>query len=308
MRPGALGVGFVVATAIAGSARAQGVPLAQGDSAGRTTPAPSCVQSIPRESMTRVPVFASLTMRDSSHLSVPPTALIMLQAVADHIATMTGAKPPALPPGEPAITWDSIGQSVLLTWRREGRLAWRVLTDSGSAEPISTKAALLFGRALDSAQAKGETPMPWPDDLSRDSVEMVIEFVRPTIDSVGVVTPVKARVAVPLFSVAAPREKEVRVVRRGMTRYPQRLQVGGVEGRVIMEFAVDTTGRADPQTIHDLWPAELPRLKGAKASYYNELVATARRMIMETRFAPHEAGGCKMRQVVQQPVNWALAR
>lgn len=288
--------------AIAGVAHAQG--------ATRPLPgaAPGCLESIARESMTRVPVFASLAMRDSLRFEIPPTAANMLQAVADRIAAMSGAQPGALPPGEPGITWDSVGQPLAIIWHRDGKLTWRVWRDTATAASAPTKAALLFGRALDSAQAKREIFMNWPDDIEGDSLELRVDFPRPRVDSAGKIQAVRARAAVPVFSVAAPREGEVVVVKPGQTYYPPLLQGSGVEGRVMMEFVVDTTGRADPATIHDWWPPERPRLTGALEAHYQELVRNARRTVMDTRFAPAEVGGCKFRQVVRQPFSWDLPR
>src|SRR5512140_2774499 len=110
--------------------------------------------------------------------------------------------------------------------------------------------------------------MVWLDGVEGDSLEMRVDFRRPRIDGQGVVQSVKARAAVPVFTVAAPREEIAVVVKPPRTYYPPLLQSHGVEGRVMMEFVVDTTGRADPATIHDWWPPERPRLTGALEAHY----------------------------------------
>lgn len=293
---------LATALVIAGNAQAQGVPTPPAGGA------PECLQSIPIERLARVPVFASLTMRDSLRVEIPPSAANMLQDVANRIAVMSGLKPGAIPPGEPGITWDSVGRPLAITWHKDGRLTWRPWPDTGLATSAPAKAALLFGGALDSVQAKRETFMTWPDGVAGDSLEMLVDFPRPKIDGEGVIKPVRARAAVPVFSVAAPREAEPVVVKPPLSYYPPLLQSRGVEGRVMMEFVVDTTGRADAETIHDVWPRERPRLTGALGAHYQELVRTARNMVLSTRFAPSEVGGCKVRQVVQQPFSWDLAR
>ncbi len=293
---------LATALLIAGNAQAQGL------TAPPTGGAPDCLRSIPMERMARVPVFASLMMRDSLRVEIPASAAKMLQEVANRIAVTSGLKPGAIPPGEPGITWDSIGRQLAITWYKDGRLAWRPWPDTGVAASAPAKAALLFGRALDSVQAKREALMTWPDGVAGDSLEMLVDFPRPKIDGEGVIKPVRARAAVPVFSVAAPREAAAVVVKPPVTYYPPLLQSWGVEGRVMMEFVVDTTGRADAATIHDLWPSERPRLTGALGAHYQELVRTARNMVLATRFAPSEVGGCKVRQVVQQPFSWDIGR
>jgi hypothetical protein len=292
-----LALALVAASA---SARAQSVaaPAAQ---------TPSCIESIPDAAFTRVPVFAALMMSDSAERAVPPVAANMLQAVVDRVEIMLGAKSGILPQADPGIRWDSIGSGVRITWYRDGRLRWRVADDIDSLHPSPTKTARLFGSALDSARAAGDVFMPWPDELRGDSGQMKVYFRRPRIDEKGTVNPIEERVAVPMFTVAAPREKAVSLQRRPHTpHYPEELLQSGIEGKVTMQFVVDTTGRADSLTFRDLWPAGEPRLEGEQAALYAQLVASAKRAVMQAQFTPAEVGGCKVRQVVQQPFTWLI--
>jgi hypothetical protein len=78
--------------------------------------------------------------------------------------------------------------------------------------------------------------------------------------------------------------------------YPPALQSQGVGGRVIAQFVVDTTGRAEMGTwkllesSHELF---------AWASYD---------AVRNARFYPAEAGGRKVRQLVQQTLGFRLER
>ena len=282
------------------------IASAQATPAAATAPARSCLASIPPAALTRVVVSASLTMTDSKRYEVPPVAANLLQLLVDRVTVASGAKPGVLPQGEPAIPWDSIGRGLLITWHRDGKLGWRPEEEPDPVEPSGARAAMLIAKALDDAQAAGETFMAWPREFREDSVEMRIGFVRPEIDEKGKVHPVEARVAVPMFSVAAPREKRVRVRKWPPQHYPQRLHELGVEGDVMMRFVVDTMGHADVLTIHDVSPLRSWETSAAFLDFHREFVATAREMIMQARYTPQEAGGCKVRQVVQQPFGWRM--
>ncbi len=79
-------------------------------------------------------------------------------------------------------------------------------------------------------------------------------------------------------------------------RYPDILRQAGVEGEVLAQFIVDTTGRAEMnsfkvlKTSHDLFGNSV---KNALAGM---------------RFIPAEVGGRKVRQLVQQPFSFAIAK
>lgn len=79
-------------------------------------------------------------------------------------------------------------------------------------------------------------------------------------------------------------------------RYPDILRQAGVEGEVMAQFVVDTTGRADPSTF-----------KVLKSSH--DLFANAvRQALPNMRFIPAEVGGRKVKQLVQQPFGFAIQR
>ena len=82
----------------------------------------------------------------------------------------------------------------------------------------------------------------------------------------------------------------------GGPRYPDMLRSASVEGEVLMQFVVDTTGRVENGSI-----------KVLKSSH--DLFANAVRQYLQTaRFYPAEIGGRKVKQLVQQPFNFTLTR
>jgi protein TonB len=78
--------------------------------------------------------------------------------------------------------------------------------------------------------------------------------------------------------------------------YPDMLRSAGIEGTVLAQFVVDTTGRADMGTF-----------KALKSD--NALFETAvKNALQRMRFLPAEVGGRKVKQLVQQPFQFSLNR
>jgi protein TonB len=77
-------------------------------------------------------------------------------------------------------------------------------------------------------------------------------------------------------------------------RYPGQLRAAGITGRVIVRFVVDTTGRVEPATVviqetnHDLF------------------AQAVRAVLPSLRFVPAEAGGRKVRMLVDLPFEFRL--
>ena len=79
-------------------------------------------------------------------------------------------------------------------------------------------------------------------------------------------------------------------------RYPDILRQAGVEGEVLAQFVVDTSGRA-----------EMNSYKVLKTTH--ELFGNAvKNALPGMRFIPAEVGGRKVRQLVQQPFTFAISK
>lgn len=92
-------------------------------------------------------------------------------------------------------------------------------------------------------------------------------------------------------------EKPVQALPGGsQPRYPDILRQAGVEGEVLAQFIVDTTGRA-----------EMNSYKVLKTTH--ELFGNAvKQALPGMRFIPAEVGGRKVRQLVQQPFSFAISK
>ena len=78
--------------------------------------------------------------------------------------------------------------------------------------------------------------------------------------------------------------------------YPDMIRTAGIEGTVLAQFVVDTTGRAEMNTFKVL--------KSDNDLFSNAVKNALQRM----RFLPAEVGGRKVKQLVQQPFQFSLNR
>lgn len=79
-------------------------------------------------------------------------------------------------------------------------------------------------------------------------------------------------------------------------RYPDILRSGGVEGEVLAQFEVDTLGRVNVASF---------RVLRSSHALFEQAVRSA---LPNMRFLPAEIGGRRVRQLVQQPFVFNLAR
>jgi protein TonB len=78
--------------------------------------------------------------------------------------------------------------------------------------------------------------------------------------------------------------------------YPDMLRSAGVEGTVLAQFVVDTTGRAETNTFKVL------------KSDHDQFTQAVRNALPGMRFYPAEVGGRKVKQLVQQPFVFNIAK
>ena len=92
-------------------------------------------------------------------------------------------------------------------------------------------------------------------------------------------------------------EKQVTTVPgSAQPKYPAMLKSANVQGEVLAQFVVDTTGRADMRTFKVL------------KSTHDLFTQSVRTALQDMRFVPAEIGGRKVMQVVQQPFTFALSK
>lgn len=91
-------------------------------------------------------------------------------------------------------------------------------------------------------------------------------------------------------------EKQVSPAGNNAPSYPDLLRQANVEGEVLAQFVVDTTGRVDMSTFKVL------------KSSHDLFTKAVQQALQRARYYPAEIGGRKVKQLVQQPFNFALTR
>jgi protein TonB len=86
----------------------------------------------------------------------------------------------------------------------------------------------------------------------------------------------------------------MRIVTSAVPRYPERLRDSGIEGSVLVQFAVDTTGRVDM--------ASLKILESTHALFTDAV----RDALARFRFRPAEVGGRRVPALAQMPFEFRL--
>ena len=79
-------------------------------------------------------------------------------------------------------------------------------------------------------------------------------------------------------------------------RYPDMLRQAGVEGEVLAQFVVDTTGRAESGSLKIL------------KSSHDLFIQSVKNALPQMKFIPAEVGGRKVKQLVQQPFTFSIAK
>ena len=79
-------------------------------------------------------------------------------------------------------------------------------------------------------------------------------------------------------------------------RYPDMLRQAGVEGEVLAQFVVDTTGKAQAGSLKIL------------KSSHDMFVQSVKNALPQMKFIPAEVGGKKVKQLVQQPFTFSISK
>ena len=79
-------------------------------------------------------------------------------------------------------------------------------------------------------------------------------------------------------------------------RYPDMLRLAGVEGEVLAQFVVDTTGKAEPNSLKIL------------KSSHDLFIQSVKNALPQMKFIPAEVGGRKVKQLVQQPFTFSISK
>ncbi|MFN0179014.1 MAG: TonB family protein [Gemmatimonadales bacterium] len=94
--------------------------------------------------------------------------------------------------------------------------------------------------------------------------------------------------------IEAAVDEPARVIHQPAPEYPPVLKAAGIEGRVVLEFVVDTLGAVERSSIRVVEPGQ----RGFEES--------AQRAVLGARFAPARIRGQPVRQLVRQGVGFRI--
>jgi protein TonB len=91
-------------------------------------------------------------------------------------------------------------------------------------------------------------------------------------------------------------ETMMRLVVSAKPRYPERLRIAGVNGRVRIRFVVDTTGRVEPTSLQIL------------ESTHDMFTTSVRDVLPVLRFKPSEANGQRVKSLAEMAFEFQITR
>lgn len=86
----------------------------------------------------------------------------------------------------------------------------------------------------------------------------------------------------------------MRMTASAKPRYPENLRTAGIDGRVLVRFAVDTLGRIDPASVEIV------------SSTHQLFTDAVRQVLGVFRFRPAESGGRRVRALAEMPFEFSI--
>jgi hypothetical protein len=264
-----------------------------------------CFDSIAPETMHREKVYLRAEMpahTDSMFLSQSD---LMAQDVAAEVRTLLGAHGVDIPVADRNMAWYVVPSALTVVAHADGHV-----TRHFRSALWDTTAAALLAQAFDTARAHDMALMLWPQSSASDSVVVRLSLAA---EDLGEKSPQFVAAApgmrFAVFSLLQPETfPAVPLPNQPPANYPPENESSRVSGTVVMQLVVDTSGRAIPGSIRDLWPAKTPRLKGYEAQEYDAFVRSTTSWLKNIRFRPARIGTCLVSQMVQQPLEFKVVR
>ena len=258
----------------------------------------ACIRADSTQTFRRVLMSVVPHPIDSAAIASPSIVQLFTQTTAERMRELLGARAGELPDGTTRIDALHLGAKARIVLRRGGGLEIRHRRD-GAPVPPDARDATYIARAIRFA-ADSAGPYPWPDGVPGDSLTFDLWLTYPRVSADGRVTPIGPGFSAPAFSLLLPPMSPVRVVSMPSVQYPTRTAGQNVTATVIMQFVVDSTGRVDPESIHDEWRSDHQRPRGELGDHYRAFVRAIRRALLDARYEPARIGSCATRQSVEQ--------
>ena len=265
----------------------------------------SCLYRIPATAFKRVPVFLEATA-DPASRAILPGADLFTQSVAFKLRELVGGDETRLAEADSSIWWASLWGEVTVTVDRRAPLTWRVAEWSAGADTLPRSALAALRKAIEAVAASGES-IPLPEG-KETSWTFGMSLTNPLVTKQGKLIPVKGRQPVPVFTLLVPWEQPVEMIRLPQLEYSEFAKRLGATGSVRLSFTVDKSGRADPESVKEIFLAGEKRPVGEDRVYADSFIRAVKRALPSAKFAPANIGGCALNQVVQQVFDFRWGR
>lgn len=256
-----------------------------------------CVASLTDSALRPDTTYARAYVTDTTSRVFLAQVDAIAARVSLRVRRLLGAAQDSIPRAEPLITWRNFASgNLLVIAHRDGRVSSRRIAPSSRSDTLVTR---LLERALEAVVVE-ERIIGWPSWIDGDS--LALRLTLGWAEAPGLSSEVGH--GFPAFVIHTPTESRPQLIRAPGVPYPEFNRLNGVNGHIVMEAIIDTAGRSEPSSVHDLWPSLLPRLQGRDAVYYRAFVRAATDAVLAAVYSPGRIGGCPVRVRVQIPINF----
>lgn len=254
---------------------------------------PACIDTISSASLPVVVVYQHELLSVVSP-GLEAQASLLGQQVAGRVRATLGDSG-SVSRNDSLVDWRSLDGTLPLriVIRRDQSNYWYV---DSTADSAKARLTAVYARVLRTFTA-ADLQMVWPSSLATDSA--VLRFyvnARPSPSQ-----NLTFDYAFPILAMKAPRETTPHLLHPMRPDLPMSELRKFMDVSILLEGNLDTAGRIEPATLHDVKPPELPKDDRFGADYRNYLNAI-RADMLAARFSPARIGGCPVRQLVQLPV------
>ena len=255
----------------------------------------ACLAALPDSALRPETLF----VRTFAYRLASPAFLLgaadLTQRVASQLSYLLGAQGDSIPVAEPRFSWRTLGFGglVVVLSHSQGIHLRRI---AGPPRPDTLQVPLME-QALRVALATD----PMLSNLIEATDDSLVVALGPrwggTFHGGRALDP-----PIPSLLIRVPAEERPERVAGPPPVYPQAARNSGVNGHVLVEFVVDSTGQIEASSIHEL-PVYSPADGG---QYHRDFVEAGIEAIRRSTFRPGTIGRCPVRVRVQQPINFVV--
>lgn len=264
---------------------------ARAGSASRT-----CLDTAIDANLTRVTLYQHLWVRDTNAAIVAQVALLSQRIAEVARAALGGASDTALAAADSFGTWkDELKELPFkIVLHRDAPSTWSV---NHPADTVNRKLTALYARVLQSIPPDSLWIL-WPDGETRDSIPFSIEVMSNYRHQGEAIR----QSSFPIATAKSMQFVDAQLTHQAIPHYPDDARLEGISARVLLQFVIDTNGRADPNSIRVIEPSPAVLDTSRFAHFYREFIDVSRDVVVRNRYAPARYGACLVKEGVRVPL------